>query len=273
MSAEPTVCAIMLTADRPEFAKRAVECFRRQTYPHCRMLIWDTGALPDSYPKHGNGVLYHNASNLGRKTIGELRNDANGFVMLPGVVEIDILIHWDDDDWAHPSRIAEQVALLKNSGADCVGYNEMLFWREERNANFAGCAPPYHPGEAWLYTGSILGTSLCYWRKTWERVPFRSQRLNPRHDPGVGEDQDFLLDLAAAGMKKVNRVAFGEITDAYGLDGFTPVRRREYGDPRMIARIHAGNTSNAYDPAQMAAHPQHWRRVPEWDTYCRSAMG
>ncbi len=30
---EPTVCAMMLTADRPELAKRAVECFRAQTYP------------------------------------------------------------------------------------------------------------------------------------------------------------------------------------------------------------------------------------------------
>ena len=41
----------------------------------------------------------------------------------------DILVHLDDDDYSHPNRIAEQVVLLQSSGADCVGYREMLFWQ------------------------------------------------------------------------------------------------------------------------------------------------
>ena len=45
--------------------------------------------------------------------------------------------------------------------------------------------------------------------------------------------------------------------------------------PRMIARIHGGNTSTAYDPALMRASEMQgsgWRRVPEWDSYCRGLM-
>ena len=39
--------------------------------------------------------------------------------------------------------------------------------------------------------------------------------------------------------------------------------------PRMIARIHAGNTSNAYLDFERKSE---WRRVPEWDAYARSIM-
>lgn len=271
---KPTVCAIMLTADRPEYARRAVECFRRQTYPDKRLLILDAGMeCEPGLEAEDDGVYWVPFSAAARwSMIGELRNAANAFW-----TEFPILIHWDDDDYSHPNRIAEQVALLQSSGADAVGYNEMLFWREDRQLsqadvygreNVIGYCDPDGPcdvleGESWLYTGSILGTSLCYWRKTWERVPFRSQRLNPRHDPGVGEDHDFLLDLHAAGLKSV---------------GVTAMERRYHGGrpvgtmPSMIGRIHAGNTSKAYDPAQMAAHPRHWKRVPEWDGYARSVM-
>ena len=47
----PSVCAVMLTADRPELTRQAVECFRRQTYdPICRtLLIFDSGNDTDWY--------------------------------------------------------------------------------------------------------------------------------------------------------------------------------------------------------------------------------
>jgi glycosyltransferase involved in cell wall biosynthesis len=301
----------MLTADRPALARHAVECFRRQTYAAKRLFVLDTGADPCMSPELQRELTtgiyvehYPPDCMIPLKTIGELRNWANSYAhedCLAG----DIIVHFDDDDYSHPNRIAEQVAMLESSGADAVGYNEMLFYDDRKYC--AGChevvgsqhrpscprqgivslASVYSgtPGETWLYTGSILGTSLCYWRRTWDRVPFRAQRLNPRHDPGVGEDQDFLLDLAAAGMKSEYWPAFGRIKYGYtelpyDLATGKPDGRvhaeangvNEYADPRMVARIHAGNTSNAYDPAQMAAHPQHWRRVPEWDTYCRSMM-
>ena len=317
---QPTVCAIMLTADRPEYARKAVENFRAQTYPGKRLYIFDSGSvpcvesLPDGYPEML--ITYHNSHTRRppHRTIGELRNDALEWISRDGA---DILIHWDDDDYSHPNRIAEQVALLQSSGADAVGYREMLFWRHhcdtklltDSDANtisrrsqaikpsmvagksspamsvgpprarssscHALCAsdtfdvyvaraaaslawraalvPPeeHTPGEAWLYSNPnqsyILGTSLCYWRETWERKPF-----NPT---SVGEDLQFCTGLKTVGAPSfVTHPTAGKIIE-----------------PRMIARIHAGNSSGAYTPEGMK-RAKEWKRVPGWDAYCRSVM-
>jgi len=275
----PTVVAVMLTADRPEYARRAVECFRRQTYPAKRLLIYDTGTddaedCPGDYPL----VIWIPEESRGR-TIGELRNAANSHVegvevdLSAGTSKdcgADILIHWDDDDYSHPNRIAEQVALLQSSGADVVGYRECLFWRErqpienldakfgiERRTNFA------IPGEAWLYSNPdpryCLGTSLCYWRKTWERKPFEAT--------SQGEDVRFCTGLKCVGVP--TGPMLGKLT------GLSNVKPSKDAAPRMIARIHSGNTSTVYRAELMAAIERQggeWKRSPEWDSYCRGVM-
>lgn len=181
-----------------------------------------------------------------------MRNAANGIRHFD---EPDILIHWDDDDWSHPSRITEQVALLRSSGADCVGYNEMLFWREphgfDRSENNSR-------GEAWLYSnpnpGYALGTSLCYWRKTWERKPFPAT--------SVGEDLQFITGLKCVGVSTLAQPC----TSWRSQDIERPTAESE---PRMIARIHAGNTITGYK--NIHREPM-WKRVPEWDAHLRSVM-
>lgn len=260
---QPTVCCVMLTADRPELARRAVECFRAQTYPAKRLLILDSGTDDFSESDDPEGEVFWTTTIAttetgNRKTVGELRNEANAFW-----TEYPILIHWDDDDWSHPNRIAEQVALLQESGADCVGYREMLFWRSASltsdivDANtgrlirsVALQAMSAAASEVWLYSNPdpryCLGTSLCYWRAAWEKRPFPAT--------SQGEDHHF-----TAGLKCVGQRSF--------VGGF----HQPDAAPRMMARIHAGNTSNAYDPAKMRKQTE-WRRVPEWDTYCRSVM-
>jgi hypothetical protein len=220
---KPTVYAMMLCHGRPEMARRALECFAAQTY-ECKVLsVWEA---PGS--------------------IGKLRNQANARA------EADIIIHWDDDDWSHPNRIAEQVALLQSSGAECVGYNEMLFWRcprgDELGASPKGCDTASHAprdsGEAWLYTGPsaqyCLGTSMCYWRETWEQNPFE--------DTNAGCDD---LYWHGRGLRMVAESSV-LMADA---------------QPRMIAAIHGGNTCAAIDPTSTD-----WRRMPEWDAYCSERM-
>ena len=240
---EPTVCAILLTADRPHLARRAVESFRSQTYPAKRLLIWDNGpcdALSQEDDGEDGPVAWVPMMSAHGATIGELRNEAASFW-----TENPILLHWDDDDYSHPNRIAEQVALLQSSGADCVGYREMLFWQEKIPGKIGiepGINQMERPGEAWLYSNRdpryCLGTSLCYWRKTWERKPFEAT--------SQGEDERFTTGLKCVGIST--------------LPG-----------PLMIARIHAGNTSNAYDPADMWKASE-WKRVPEWDSHARLIM-
>lgn len=190
-------------------AERARKSFQAQTYVNAVLSEYRAGGLTLS--------------------IGRLRNIANGYS------SGSIIIHWDDDDWSHPTRIADQVALLQMSGADAVGYRDMLFWRTPQE-------------EAWLYHNDrqdyALGTSLCYWRETWER----KKRFEdaPKRPGATGEDTIFLRDL------KVVTVSCFDV------------------QPPMIASIHGGN-SQPY-PVDLAAHPHNWTRVPQWDAYCREEM-
>ena len=252
---------MMLTADRPELARRAVECFRRQTYPAKRLLIYDTSKAeiewPEDYYEDDDVVVIESKDtdhHGNAKTIGYLRNRAIAFW-----TEYPIICHWDDDDYSHPNRIAEQVALLESSGADVVGYREMLFWREDSSAECI-CpdepCPHNSPGEAWLYSNPdpryALGTSLCYWRKTWERKPFEAT--------SQGEDVRFCTGLKCVGVRGIGSPI---VAEDHPPDQDTP---------RMIARIHGGNTSTAYRPELMAAIERQggeWKRAPEWDSYCR----
>jgi len=134
----------------------------------------------------------------------------------------------------------------------------MLFWRESVPGSLPHGLAEYDcgcgdcQGEAWLYSNSdakyALGTSLCYWRRVWERKPFAAT--------SQGEDEKFIRGLKVVSI---------------------PSRNDPEGQPRMIARIHSGNTSTAYRIEGMEREARrsvapHWKRVPEWNDYCRGVM-
>lgn len=237
------VCCVMLTADRPELARRAVECYLAQDYQEKRLYIYDSGlvpdidCLPDQYPDFN--IAYHRGVPGRLKTIGELRNYANRFVAGDGC---EVIVHWDSDDHSHPQRITEQVALLQSSGAGAVGYRELLFW-DQRPGHFCG---------AWLFrsgnTQYCCGTSLCYWREIWQQRAFPATNY--------GEETEWLRGVKA------------RTVPSWGEDG----------TPRMIARIHGGNTSHqfgSYDSKMMEANAKdgrEWSLAPEWDEHCRRIM-
>ena len=284
---EPLVCAVMLTCDRPEMAARAVRSFRAQTYERKTLLVWNTGESDEIECGCGPTGFHVVDANLGQ-SIGMLRNSAIGFPT--GYDKPDIIAHFDDDDYSHPDRIAEQVALLQSSGADAVGYREMLFWRE---TSVEQPRPTYPSGEhkgervwrdhdeAWLYSHNqpnkpnhVLGTSLCYWRKTWERKPFPDA---PKGPGASGEDwlwQQGLNVKAASAMFEHGESTHPDTCDC-GLCG--PGQRTViHGgncEPRMIASIHGQNSSQAYNLELLIAKgSREWRRVPEWDDYARGKM-
>lgn len=251
MRSDPTVCCIMLTRDRPEFARKAVECFRAQTYdPVQRMLvILDSSEKPIVLTGSDSENEGHEwRPSVRGWSIGELRNFANA--TLP---ESDILIHWDDDDWSHPNRIAEQVDLLQSSGKDLVGYNSMLFSVRcgrcvGRGSSTLGplgvrtCEDCSGIGAAaWMYRNGnrseALGTSFCYWRRTWEAKKFP--------DTSSGEDTIWSMGLKVLGVPAVGN----------------PTTKGGFATPRMIARIHGGNTCS-----KVIENHEQWERVPYWDT-------
>jgi hypothetical protein len=185
----------------------------------------------------------------------------------------DIILHWDSDDWSHPNRIAEQVALLESSGKQCVGYRDMLFWRLCPGCWTGNSWLPLCPkccphckglgGEAWLYANRqptyCLGTSLCYWRSVWEAKPFPDL---PKGKGSTGEDTQWLQGLDSLG---VSSVASQDVAGAPAWQ--TQVEAKD--QPRMIASVHGANTM-PYD-ARLFASPE-FRRTPEWDELCRATM-
>lgn len=240
-----TVCCVMLANGREAMVERAVRAFQAQTHEAKKLVIWDTGE-PRSPHKSEPNVLHCYPRGNG-DTIGALRNAANSAV---ASFNVDIICHFDSDDWSHPNRIAEQVALLESSGKQAVGYRDMLFWN---TAHRSQQPFEYDDGEAWLYVNPneryCLGTSLCYWRSVWEAKPFPDL---PKARGGTGEDTQWLQGLDSFGV-----ASFHDMTPSLGIA------------PRMIASIHGANTM-LYDAQTLSA--PNFKRVPEWDAHCREVM-
>lgn len=226
---EPMAVAVMLVNGRAEMVKRAVASFRAQTYDRKKLLVWNTGERMSNCAPDSGHVWWCEPAVPGNGSVGALRNAANKAI---GVKSVDIICHWDSDDWSHPRRIEEQVALLQSSGKACVGYNEMLFCDTRKG------------GAAWLYRNLdpryMSGTSMCYWREAWEKCPFEDRDR---------EDWHWWIKNAK---------------DCAAVSSFGGT-----GEPRMIASIHDGNTSKAYDDLKEG---KSWHRVPEWDAYCEHTM-
>lgn len=168
----------MPTKDRLRFLPRAIRCFQAQTHSNRELLVLDDGAegaealIPDD--SRIRYVRCGRAASLGAK-----RN------LACELARGEYIAHWDDDDWSHPSRLAQQIA----GGPTVTGYRRMLFWDEGKL-------------RARLYTGTpsyALGTSLVYRRDWW--------KLHPFSGIDIGEDNAFVR--AARSMLTVQ--------DGYGL--------------------------------------------------------
>ncbi len=228
----PKVACICLTADRHEMTNRAVQCFLSQTYHPSVMIIYDTGKKRYLLERLSSSriVLVYDGPEQAR-TIGAMRNIANS---LAGPTA-DVFAHWDSDDWSHPNRLTDQVALLTSSGMQACGYREMLFWR--------------YP-EAWIYRHAsgkfCIGTSLMYWRSTWTQKPFQ--------ETSAGEDFHFQRNMKTAAKTC-----------------FCLSRATQKAEPLMIAQLHGGNTHARIDQSE-TVNQHEWKREPGWDARVQELM-
>ena len=234
---QPTVVCVLLVNGREAMVKRAIASFRAQTYAAKRLLVFDNGDPLFGYHHKGvdlsflSGVHYCPSWKCG--TIGSLRNAANSVACWDALAEL--IVHWDSDDWSHPRRLEEQVALLEASGKMCVGYNKVLFWDTARDKP-----------EAWIYSNGdaryAIGASFLYRRELWEKQPF---------DDAPHEDNRWWRTPLISGQ-------------CVGVSALAPVV-----EPRMICQIHGTNT----EPYGRAARTEpEWTRVPVWDTHCMEKM-
>jgi len=241
---------ICLTADRPELTARAVECFERQTYEHKELLVYETGLPMFGRPKSDPRIAYYLDEDEPTETrVGVLRNRANTLACISTAISPppDIFAHWDSDDWSHPYRLAEQVNHLLTSKADCVGYNDMLFWHN----------PPGHAYlyEYWPLTNNVaLGTSLMYWRRAWEKHPFEPVR--------EGEDRKFIKAVMCSGQTSIPSFLSAE-------------QLAKLNRPRMIAHVHGANTVMTPDRFEQCVNDptsKNFKRYYGLDGYCRQVM-
>lgn len=221
----PHVTCVCLTADRQQYTDRAVGVFLAQTYPNKSLLVLDNGNVPYLLPcRFVKADITVEHVIMQPKCIGALRNVANRNT------QGGIIAHWDSDDYSHPLRLAWQVQKLKETDKAAIGYRTMLFWRKSDQTS-------------WLFEhdnpGYGVGTSLMYWRKTWEENPFKE--LN------IGEDLDWLRE----------QVGYGH---SFGQEGFFK------DEPAMVAEIHESNTTKQTIPGDS------WTRKPEWDARLKELM-
>jgi glycosyltransferase involved in cell wall biosynthesis len=165
----------MPTYNRRRFVALAVQYFLRQDYPSKELVVVDDGDdwVADLMPPDPCVRYMRTAA---RACVGAKRNvaceSARG----------SIVAHWDDDDWAAPTRLTTQVATLMHTGAALCGTRGLVYFELEapRAWRFTYPEDPRH----WL-----VGSTLCYLRELWVHRPFL--------EVNVGEDSAFVLATPA----------------------------------------------------------------------------
>jgi glycosyltransferase involved in cell wall biosynthesis len=168
----PLVSCIMPTGNRRILARRAIEYFKRSTYPYRELVIVD-GGREQLLGGHEFGIKYIRCPP--EATIGVRRN------MACMAAEGEIIMHWDDDDWHSPDRIERQVDALAH--ADMCGVRKWYVFDFARRAGLllAGHERTMH------------GATFAYWRDVWDRV-------GPFPNLNIREDAAFLNQAYAGGV-------------------------------------------------------------------------
>lgn len=173
-------CVMPTTESRKKFWSGAVDCFKRQTWAEIKLLVLNETNDIENTPSVFNNLMWISYQALpvaGKITTGTKRNLVNA------LVDADVIIHWDDDDWSAPDRVERQLRLLESSGKPVVGVHDLLYHRTTDRTlwryDFQG-TPPY-----------ACGTSLCYLRSYWEAHRFPDKRHS--------EDTDFAMKARAEG--------------------------------------------------------------------------
>ncbi|GAA3367974.1 hypothetical protein GCM10020367_64420 [Streptomyces sannanensis] len=122
----PTVSCLMVTKDRSATARRAITCFRNQTYPNLELVVVEDGTS-DALEQHirdlGDSRIRHHRLPPEGRTLGELRNETVERATGPYVCQ------WDDDDLYDPERVETQMAAILALGAEaCFLVRERLWW-------------------------------------------------------------------------------------------------------------------------------------------------
>ena len=154
---QPLISCLMVTANRAEIARVAIECFSDQTWPNKELVIIDDGA-----EDYGDLIASFDCADLvryiklqpanPRLSLGELRNlsieEAHG----------TWCVQWDDDEWYHPERLAVQLnaAAQANVGASALKWTLMhVKEASDQSLTFRGDSGIATPGTLMFRKGDV----------------------------------------------------------------------------------------------------------------------
>lgn len=147
------------TARRRVFVPQAIRLFKRQDYANKELVIVDDGleSIEEIVPVDDPHIRYIRLT--GERTLGMKRN------FCVEAARGNLIMHWDDDDWASTRRISYQTDALLSADAEICGVRQMIFYE-------------LATARTWLYEYPedqrpwLAGNSLLYTREFWQRSPF-----------------------------------------------------------------------------------------------------
>jgi glycosyltransferase involved in cell wall biosynthesis len=201
------VTCICPTANRPELLVAAMKLFHSQTFTDAELVILDDGVEQSLgelqvLPWKQQLLREQRIRYYYEKTDSSLGDKHNRLVEL---ARGEYIMHWPDDDWFAPWRIAYQVGLLEQFGWDMCTTSETLWIDADKKK-----AWHWNPPDPRNYNAA----ELCYRREVWESAPYE--------DVATGEDAAFVRSGLA--------------------NGFSLGLKLDYRF--VVQRIHANNTAS-----------------------------
>lgn len=154
----PIISCLMLTRERPEMARAAIDSFAAQDYEPRELVIVCDG--PDDYEELHDyatsacgAALVMTSVPRGSLPMGALRNRAIS------LARGDIICQWDDDDLSHPLRLSLQYGHMLREGAHaCFMSDQMQLIQKDRSLYWCDWG---HVRDYPLWPAHIPNTLMC----------------------------------------------------------------------------------------------------------------
>jgi uncharacterized protein len=123
----PLISCLLVTRQRLEMAKRAIDLYAAQDYQPRELVIVSDGREEfEALDEHARRVCRTEVKSTwverGSLTLGALRN------LSMDLATGDVICQWDDDDLSHPSRLSTQYAQMHREGASASFLTDHLLW-------------------------------------------------------------------------------------------------------------------------------------------------
>jgi glycosyltransferase involved in cell wall biosynthesis len=118
------VSCLMVTRNRVDLARRAIDCFAAQRWPNRELVVLDDGdqdysAMIEPFTAAGHRIRYERIERREGVLLGALRN--RSIELADG----DWCMQWDDDEWYHPDRIGVQMDARRRGSAVALKWTLM----------------------------------------------------------------------------------------------------------------------------------------------------